>query len=71
MRSRTIKEVHDAQNYCLHGVDLVGGKTSNKNENEVYYCQLHRQILMLESTPELSESALSVGLAERSSTESL
>ena len=45
---------------------------SNRNENEVYYCQLHRQILMLESTADdLDISALAVGLAERSSVEPL
>ena len=51
---------------------VAGGKLSNRNENEVYYCQLHRQILLLESTADnLDISALAVGLAERSSVEPL
>lgn len=49
-------------------VCFVGGCS---NQNELYYCQLQRQMLLIESNADLSEAALAVGLAERSSIEPL
>lgn len=43
----------------------VRSSKEGKAANEIYYCQLHRQLLEIESHNLFNASALAVGLAER------